>query len=58
MTQTNDKIIDRDQLQAAYVESILAGMDPPSMSHFVYESLNGNFDTYTVDALLTDVKDK
>ena len=57
MTETNDQIIDRDQLQEAYIESIIDGMDHKSMYQFVYDSLNGNLDDYTVDELITEVKD-
>ena len=57
MTQTNDKIIDRDALQDAYIESIIDGMDHKSMYQFVYDSLNNNLDDYTVDELITEVKD-
>lgn len=57
MTQMTDNIIDRDQLQEAYIESIIDGMDHKSMYHFVYDSLNGNLDDYTIDELITEVKD-
>ena len=57
MTETNDQIIDRDQLQEAYVESIIDGMDHKSMYQFVYDSLNNNLDDYTVDELITEVED-
>ena len=57
MTETNDNIIDRDQLQEAYIESIIDGMDHKTMYQFVYDSLNGNLDDYTVDELITEVKD-
>ena len=57
MTQMTDNIIDRDQLQEAYIESIIDGMDHKSMYEFVYDSLNGNLDDYTVDELITEVKD-
>ena len=57
MTQTNDKIIDRDQLQDAYIESIIDGMDHKSMYQFVYDTLDNNLDDYTVDELITEVKD-
>ena len=56
-TETNDQIIDRDQLQEAYIESIIDGMDHETMYQFVYDSLNGNLDDYTVDELITEVKD-
>ena len=57
MTETNDQIIDRDQLQEAYIESIIDGMDHETMYQFVYDSLNGNLDDYTVDELITEVED-
>ena len=57
MTETMDNIIDRDQLQEAYVESIIDGMDHKSMYQFVYDSLNNNLDDYTVDELITEVED-
>ena len=54
---TQDKIIDRDQLQEAYIESIIDGMDHKSLWQFVYDTLNDNLDDYTVDELITEVKD-
>ena len=57
MTETNDNIIDRDELQEAYVQSILDGMDWKTMEQYVYDSLNDNFEKYTVDELITEVKD-
>ena len=56
-TETNDQIINRDQLQEAYIESIIDGMDHKTMYQFVYDSLNGNLDDYTVDELITEVED-
>jgi hypothetical protein len=57
MTETNDNIIDRDELQEAYVKSILDGMDWKTMEQYVYDSLNNNFDDYTVEELITEVED-
>ena len=57
MTQMTDNIIDRDSLQEAYIESIIDGMDHKSMYQFVYDSLNNNLDDYTVEELITEVKD-
>ena len=57
MTETNDNIIDRDELQEAYVQSILDGMDWKTMEQYVYDSLNDNFEKYTVDELITEVRD-
>jgi len=57
MTMTKDNIIDRDSLQEKYVTSILDGMDWKTMEQFVYDSLNNNLDDYTVEELITEVKD-
>ena len=57
MTETTDNIIDRDQLQEAYIESIIDGMDHKSLWQFVYDTLNDNLDKYTVDELIEEVKD-
>ena len=56
MTETTDNIIDRDQLQEAYIESIIDGMDWKTMYQFVYDTLNDNMDDYTVDELITEVE--
>ena len=57
MIMNKDNIIDRDELQEAYVQSILDGMDWKTMEQYVYDSLNDNFEKYTVDELITEVKD-
>ena len=57
MIMTKENIIDRDQLQEAYIESIIDGMDHKSMYQIVYDSLNNNLDDYTVDELITEVED-
>ena len=57
MTQIKDNMINRDELQEAYIESIIDGMDHKSMYQFVYDSLNNNLDDYTVDELITEVED-
>ena len=54
---TKDKIIDRDQLQEAYMESIIDGMDHKSMYQYVYDSLTDSLDKYSVDELITEVED-
>ena len=57
MTETTDNIIDRDQLQEAYIERIIDGMDHKTLWQYVYDSLEQNFDDYTVDELITEVED-
>ena len=57
MTETTDNIIDRDQLQEAYIESIIDGMDHKSLWQYVYDNLNDHLDKYSVDELITEVED-
>ncbi|ADO97420.1 hypothetical protein SSM2_078 [Synechococcus phage S-SM2] len=57
MTETQENIIDRDQLQEAYIESIIDGMDHKSMYQYVYDSLTDSLDKYSVDELITEVED-
>ena len=52
---TQDKIIDRDELQEAYVKSILVGGAGSGGEQFVYDTLNDNMDKYTVDELIEEV---
>ena len=54
---TQDNIIDRDELQEAYVKSILDGMDWKTMEQFVYDTIDANLDNYTVEELITEVED-
>ena len=57
MTETTDNIINRDELQTTYINSIVDGMDWKTMEQFVYDTLDANFDNYTVEELITEVKD-
>ena len=52
-----DNIIDRDELQNAYIERIIDGMDHKSMYHYIYDSLEQNFEKYTVDELIAEVEE-
>ena len=52
-----DNIIDRDELQNAYIESIIDGMDHKDLWQYVYDSLEQNFETYTEEELVTEVKE-
>ena len=52
-----DNIIDRDALQEAYIERIIDGMDHKSLWQYVYDSLEQNFDNYSLDELITEVED-
>ena len=57
MTMTKENIIDRDQLQEAYIESIIDGMDHKSLWQYVYDNLTNHLDKYSVDELITEVED-
>ena len=57
MTETTDNIIDRDQLQEAYVNRIVDGMDWKTMERFVYDTINENLEAYTVDELIAEVEE-
>ena len=52
-----EKIIDRDQLQEAYIESIIDGMDHKTMYQYIYDNLTDHLDKYSVDELITEVED-
>ena len=57
MTETTDNIINRDSLQEAYINMIVDGMDWKTMEQFVYDTIDANLDNYTVEELITEVKD-
>ena len=52
-----ENIIDRDKLQDALIETIVDGMDHKDMWQFVYDSLNGNFDDYSMKELIEETKE-
>ena len=57
MTETKDNIIDRDELQEAYVNAIVDGMDWKTMERFVYDTINENLEGYSVDELIAEVEE-
>ena len=52
-----ENIVNRDELQEAYIERIIDGMDHKSLWQFVYDTLNDTLDKYSVDELITEVED-
>ena len=52
-----DNIVDRDDLQNAYIERIIDGMDHKDLWAFVYDALEQNFERYTVDELIGEVEE-
>ena len=55
MIMTN--IIDREKLQDALIETIIDGMDHKTMYAYVYDSLNGNFDNYSMSELILETEE-
>ena len=52
-TQTNM----RDELQDAYINEIIDGMDMKDLIRIVYDNLEQNLETYTVDELIEEVEE-
>ena len=52
-----DNIIDRDELQANYINLILDGMDIKDMMRILYDQFDANLDKYTVTELIEEVQE-
>ena len=52
-----DNIVDRDELQDAYIERIIDGMDHKCLWQFVYDTLEQNFERYSVNELIAEVEE-
>ena len=57
MTETTDKIIDRDALQDNLINQILDDMDIKTMMAILYDNMSNNYDSYTVDELIGEVEE-
>ena len=57
MTQTTDTIVMRDELQDAYLNEIIDGMDIKDLMRLVYDQLESNLEKYTVDELIEEVEE-
>jgi hypothetical protein len=57
MTETNDQIIDRDQLQEGMINNIIDGMDINGLCQLAYDYLNESYDKYSVDELIAEVEE-
>ena len=53
----SDNIIDRDELQNDYIERIIDGMDHKTMYQYIYDSLEQNFERYSVQELTAEVEE-
>jgi len=52
-----DNIIDRDNLQDAYINEIIDGMDIKDLMRIVYDNLESNLEQYSVDELIEEVEE-
>ena len=57
MTETMDKIIDRDQLQDSMINQILDDMDIKTMMTILYDNMSESYDKYSVDELIAEVEE-
>ena len=57
MTETNDQIIDRDQLQDSMINQILDDMDIKTMMAILYDNMSESYDKYSVDELIAEVEE-
>ena len=57
MTETMDKIIDRDALQDSMINQILDDMDIKTMMAILYDNMSESYDKYSVDELIEEVEE-
>jgi hypothetical protein len=57
MTETPDNIIDRDELQDAYINEIIDGMDPKDMQALLFDLMDENLDKFTITELIEEVEE-
>ena len=57
MSNTTDNIVNRDELQAAYINMIIDGMDLKDLIALVYDQLDENLDKYSVAELIEEVEE-
>ena len=57
MTETTDKIIDRDSLQDNLIQQILDDMDIKTMMAILYDNMSESYDKYSVDELIAEVEE-
>ena len=57
MTETKDNIVDRDELQASLINQILDDMDIKTMMAILYDSMSEDYDKYSDEEILEEVKE-
>ena len=51
-----DNIIDRDSVQAAYIDNLVNDMDLETMQELLNEFMNENYDKVSIDDLIEEVE--
>jgi len=54
---TDPNTMNRQELLETYIEEIIDGMDHKTMYQYVYDMMEQNFETYTEEELVTEVKE-
>ena len=57
MIMTQDKIIDRDQLQDDLITRIIDDMDLKTMWACLYDYMNESYDKYSVDEIIAEAEE-
>ena len=57
MTETQDNIIDRDELQQNMIDTIVDGMDMEMLCQLACDALSSTYDEYTVDQLIAEAEE-
>jgi len=52
----SDNILDRDDLQDKYIRELIDGMDHKSMYAFVYDTINENLESYSMNELIEEIE--
>jgi len=52
-----DRIIDRDKLQDLYINEIIDGMDVKDLCALVYDYMDHNLESYSVNELIAEVEE-
>ena len=52
-----DNIINRDELQDNLINQILDDMDIKTMMAILYDNMSESYDKYSIDELITEVKE-
>lgn len=52
-----DRIIDRDKLQDLYINEIIDGMDVKDLCALVYDYMDQNLESYSVNELIKEVEE-